>query len=51
MIGAVAGVRAHRKRHGSTITRGPLNTPTIIDGVQILTDMDRDHYQGKRSTH
>jgi hypothetical protein len=45
MIGAVAGVRAHRKRHGSTITKGPLNTPVIIDGVQILTDADRDHYQ------
>jgi hypothetical protein len=45
MIGAVAGVRAHRKRHGSTITKGPLNTPVIIDGVQVLTDADRDHYQ------
>ena len=50
MIGAVAGVRAHRKRHGSTITKGPLNRPVIIDGVQVLTDLDRDHYQGKRST-
>merc|ERR1711935_987323 len=37
--------RAHRKRHGSTVTKGPLNTPVIIDGVQFLTDADRDHYQ------
>jgi hypothetical protein len=49
MIGAVAGVRAHRKRHGSTITKGPTNKPVIIDGVQVLTDADRDHHQGKRS--
>ena len=50
-IGAVAGARAYRKSKGSTLTRGPLDRPVIIDGVQVLTDADRDHYQGKRSTH
>ena len=50
-IGAVAGARAHAKRNGRTLTRGPLNKPVIIDGVQVVTDEHyRDYNQGKRAT-
>ena len=48
---AVAGARSHAKKQGRTLTRGPLDKPVIIDGVQVVTDEHyRDHYQGKRAT-
>ena len=44
MIGAVHGARRHRKKHGSTITRGPIKS-TIVNGLPVLSEVDRNHYQ------